>query len=334
MSPESRDGTRWTGALRPRRLLETLRYAVLHNIGLKLVSLLAAFALWFFVNAGERNTEAAFQVPLELRNIPAHLMIVSPRIDFVDLRVSGPRTLLNRIDREQLSMALDLGGVRPGEAAFRLRTDTLNLPRGVNVARLTPSEVTLELAQVVRKTVPVRLVFAGKPPGDLRVTEVHLVPETVEVIGPSDQVGAMKQAETEPFDLADAKPGPTQRDLGLEMPREYVSASATRVQAEVLLEEPERKRTLKGVPMVVRNSAYRTELRPNQVEIAVRGPKSSIDSLELAHGAVYIDAAGREPGTYELAPEVDLPIDVELVKREPAKVRLRILREKRRANGG
>ena len=102
----------------------------------------------------------------------------------------------------------------------------------------------------------------------------------------------------------------------------------------MILEEPERKRVLKGVPLVVRNGTFRTELSPAAVQITVRGPRSTIDSLELGHGAVYIDAAGREPGTYELAPEVDLPVDVELVKQEPAKVRLRILREKRRANGG
>jgi len=330
MSPESRS---WAAAFAPRRVFEALRYTVIHNVGLKLVSLLAAFALWFFVNAGERNTEAAFQVPLELRNIPAHLMIVSPRLDFVDLRVSGPRTLLSRIDREQLSMALDLGGVRPGEAAFRLRTDTLNLPRGVSVARLTPSEVTLRLAQVVRKQVPVRLTFAGKAPGDLKVTEVRLVPETVEMIGPSDLVEAMKQAETEPLDLEDAKPGVIEREIGIEIPRETVSSSTPRVQARVVLEEPERKRVLKGVPLVVRNSGYRTELKPNEIQITVRGPKSAIDSLELGHGAVYIDATGQEPGTYELAPQVDLPVDVELVKQEPAKVRLRIFREKRRGNG-
>ncbi len=54
-------------------------------------------------------------------------------------------------------MPLDLRGVRPGPAVFRLIADALDLPRGVTVARLTPSEVTLEFARVVRKSVPVRV---------------------------------------------------------------------------------------------------------------------------------------------------------------------------------
>ena len=46
-----------------------------------------------------------------------------------------------------------------------------------------------------------------------------------------------------------------------------------------------------------------------------------------------IDATGHEPGTYEMTPAVDLPADVELVKQEPGSVELRILRQKRKADG-
>jgi YbbR domain-containing protein len=317
----------------PWVVLETLRDAIFRDVGLKLLSLLVAFALWFFVNAGERDTEAAFQVPLELRNIPAHLMLVSPRTDFIDLRVTGPRTLLSRIDPERLAMALDLGGVRPGPAVFRLRPEALELPRGVNVVRLTPSEVTLELARVVRKTVPVRLVFSGKPPIDLRVTEVKLAPESVEVFGPSSEVDEVKAAETEPLDLSEAAPGVIERDVGLAAPQEYLSFSAALVHARVRLEEPEQTRVLKSVPVIVRNSDYRTDLKPSRLKLTLRGPRSLIESLELGHGAVYIDAADLAPGSYELPPQVDLPLEVELVKREPSAVKLTILVEKRRQDG-
>lgn len=328
-----RDQIPWR-QLHPLRLLVALRNAALRNVGLKLLSLLVAFALWFFVNAGERDTEAAFQVPLELRNVPAELMIVSPRIDFIDLRVTGPRTLLGRIDRDELSLTLDLTGVRPGPAVFRLRPETLNLPRGVNIVRITPSEITLDLARVVRRSVPVRVSFAGKPPGDLRVTEVKLAPDAVEVIGPSDEVEDVKAAETEPLDLNGAAAGVIERDLNLEMPREYLSFSAARVHAQVRLEEPEITRELKAVPVIVRNSEYRTEVKPASVSITVRGPQSRIEALELVQGAVYIDATERGPGRYEVEPSIDLPIEVELVKRKPGAVSLVILDERRKQNGG
>jgi hypothetical protein len=320
--------------VRPRHLGESLRWLLLNNAAVKLLSLAGAIGLWFFVNAGERDTEIALQVPVELRNVPANVMLVSPRVDFIDLVVRGPRTVLNRIDAQQLSLALDLRGVRPGPAVFRIVGEALDLPRGLEIVRLTPSEVTLEFAAVVRKTLPVHVNFTGKPPQGLRVTETTVAPEVVEVVGPAKLVEELKSAETAPIDLADAAPGLIERDLLLEPPREYVSFSAARVHAQVLLEEPERTRVVANVPVVVRNSDYRTTLTPSKVQITVRGPRSATESLELNHGAVYIDASGQEPGTYEMTPAVDLPADVELVKQEPSAVRLRVLRQRRRADGG
>lgn len=319
----------WRGA----DVLQILRGAVLHNAAWKLLSVVAAVGLWLFVNFGERDTEAAFQVPLELRNIPAHLMIVSPRVDFIGLRVSGPRTLLNRIDQQQLSIVLDLSGMQPGPAVFRVRTDALNLPRGVNVVRLNPSEVTLALARVVRKSVPVRLAQTGKPARNLRVTDIKVAPEVVEVIGPADEVARVKVAETVPVDLGTLSAGVTERDVRLETPREYLSFSAALVHAQIRLEEPEKRRVFKGVPVVIRNTAYRTAVTPAQVDITVRGPQSVIESLELRHGAVYIDAAERGPGRYLLKAAVDLPGEVELIRQDPATLRVQISRQKRKADG-
>jgi YbbR domain-containing protein len=320
-------------ALRARDIGESLRWLLLHNAGIKLLSLLAAASLWFFVNAGERDAELSLQVPLELHNLPANVMLVSPRVDFIDLVVRGPRTLLNRIHPERLSMILDLRGVRPGPAVFRIVSEALDLPRGVTVVRLTPSEITLEFAATLRRRVPVHVAFSGKPPGGLRVTATKVAPESVEVVGPADQVARIRSAETAPLDLGEAQAGLIERELVLEVPSEYVSFSANLVYAQVLLEEPERTRTMSNVAVVVRNSPYRTTVTPAAVQITVRGPRSAMESLELDHGAVYIDAAGREPGTYEMTPAVDLPADVELVRQEPASIALRILRQKRKTDG-
>lgn len=307
-----------------------LRWLILHDLPLKLLSILTAFGIWLFVNAGERATEVAFQVPLELQNRPADLLLVSPRVDVVDLRVSGPRTLLSRIDRDRLSIALDLSGVRPGPAIFRLQTEPLNLPRGVKVVRLTPSEVTLEFARIVRRVLPVHVTLAGKPPGGLRVANVKVTPESVRVSGPADEVERLKVVETAPFDLSEAAVGVIERDVALEAGRAYLSFTSSLVHVRVELEEPEATRVLRKVPVVVRNSEQRTTVTPTTVQISVRGPQSAVESLELASGAVYIDAAGWEAGEYRVAPVVDLPPAVALRDLEPETVRLRVLREKRK----
>jgi YbbR domain-containing protein len=216
---------------------------------------------------------------------------------------------------------------------FRILSETLDLPRGVSVIRLTPSEVTLEFAQTLRRRVPVHVATMGKAPHGLLITSTRVAPEFVEVVGPADQVEQIKAVETEPVELAEAQPGIIERDLSLDAPREYISLSANLVHAELVLQEPARTRTLANVPVVVRNSPYRTAVRPAVVQVTVRGPRSAMESLELDHGAVYIDATGQEPGTYDVTPAVDLPGDIELVKQEPSSIELRVLRQKQKTDG-
>jgi YbbR domain-containing protein len=317
-----------------RSLWPHLYGAVVHNALVKLVALLSAVGLWFFVNTAERDAEIAVPVPVELRNQPANAMLVSPRVDFIDLVVSGPRALLRRIDLRDLSVVLDLQGVRTGPTVFRITTEMLDLPRGVTVLRMTPAEVTLAFAPVLRRRVPVHVALSGRPAAGLRIGETRVAPESVEVVGPAADVEPVRVAETVPIDLEGASPGLIERDVALEAPSEYVSFSTGLVHVQVRVEEPERTRTFSDVAVDVRDAEGAARVVPPRVRLIVRGPRSSTEALELHPGAVYIDAAGRAPGVYRVAPRVDLPAGLTLVRQEPESVELRISRQKQKSDGG
>lgn len=307
---------------------DRIRHLFTRNIALKILSLAIAFSIWFFVNFGERDTEETLKVPLELRNIPAHLMIASPTVDFTDLRVSGPRALLGRIDRNRIAITLDLGGVRPGPAVFRLDTDSLDLPRGVKVLRITPAQVTLELERVAHKSVPVHLRLAGKPPSGLQVVDTKVAPETVQVSGPVSDVEDVQAANTEPIDMHSAAAGTIERELTLEPPSEYLSFSANRIAAQVRIEAVPVTRELKRVEVQVRNASLRYRVRPDHVRVTVRGPRRLVDNLELGAGTVYIDAEGETVGEHVVKPTVDLPAGVQVVSVEPGRVQLSLWKGK------
>jgi YbbR domain-containing protein len=303
--------------------------AVRRNFLLKALSVVAAFCVWLFVNAGARDTERALQAPLELRNIPPNLMITSPRVDFIDLRASGPRTLLSRIDRANLVIPLDLTGVRPGPAVFGISTETLNLPRGVKIVRITPSQVTLDLAKVDRRTVPVRLDLRTETADGLMVASTKISPQAVEVVGPANELKQIKHVDTEPVALSVSEPGPQQLEVPLRSLGEYFSLSAQRVAVEVRVESPSVTREIKAA-VEVRNSGYAAAVKPREVRLQVRGPKRVLGPLELGKGAVYIDAAAFEPGSHVVTPAVELPLDVEVVQMTPPSVQLSLSKSRPR----
>ncbi len=312
---------------------DRVRQALTRNLPLKLLSLLIAFSLWFFVNFGERDSEESLKVPLELRNIPANLMITSPRVDFIDVRVSGPRALLGRIDRDRLSIGLDLGGVRPGPAVFRVDAASLNLPRGVEAVRINPSQLTLEMERVGHTSVPVRLRLAGKPPPDLQVVDTKVSPETVQVTGPASDVREVAAVNTELLDISAATPGTIERELWIESAGEYVSFSANRVAAQVRIEEVVAAREFKGVAIEVRNASTPYRLTPDRLRFTVRGPKRVVSNLELDRGAVYIDADGVPMGQHVLRPHVELPPGVEVVSSDPPRVQLSLWKGRSASRG-
>src|SRR5919201_7031586 len=103
------------------------------NVGLKVLSLVMAMGLWL---AGHRDIERAVEVPVEFRNTPSDLMVMDNRVDYVVLRLMGPRTLVSTMDAQDLRLSLDLSGAKPGSASYPLDSSSFNIPRGVTISRI------------------------------------------------------------------------------------------------------------------------------------------------------------------------------------------------------
>src|SRR5438309_5599852 len=119
------------------------------NLGLRMLSVLIAIGLWVFVNAGQRNAIDTFIVPVIYRKLPAGLVIVNHPPDFVNVQVTGPRTLLSLLDSERTSVKLDLSGVGPGQASYKFSPSMFNVPRGTVITNIAPTEVTLDVDKIV-----------------------------------------------------------------------------------------------------------------------------------------------------------------------------------------
>ncbi len=282
-----------------------------------------ACGLWLLVNAGERDTEKTLVVPVELRNLPPQLMVMGPQTDSVDLQVMGPRTLLGRFNPKKIT--LDLSRVRPGPASFRIEADLLRLPRGVKVRRISPSQVNLEIAAIIRRTVPVHVGLVGKPPHGYRVKEVEVMPDTVEVVGPGPQVEKIEAVSTTPIDVGHFTQSQTQ-DLQLRgLEGDLLTANVDRVRARIEIQEVMMTQEFRRVKIEIKNAAFRAVSTPSQVDVTVRGPQRLVEQLKLWDGEIFVDASGQGPGTVTLPINVLLPPRIELVSQEPTEVELKLL---------
>ncbi len=177
---------------------------VTNNWHLKLLSLVFAVLLWMFVT-GEQRAEVGYTVPLELKNLPAGLIVANEVPSLVDLRISGPRTVLSKLRPSSLSMSVDLKGLQPGLTTFKRLDEHLNIPSVLRVSRLSPSYVEVKLERIRQKTVPVRVLIRGEVAPGSELRAVRVKPRQVVIEGAESEVKNVEQVETSVVDLSGVK---------------------------------------------------------------------------------------------------------------------------------
>jgi len=306
----------------------TLLTMVRRDLGAKLFAVGAAFVLWFFVNAGKRET-LVLSFPIELHNLPEQVVVANPdRLDAVSVKLNGPGPLLASLEPRRAPIVLDLAHVRVGEETrLKLRDEMIRLPRGVRVLDIEPSYAPVRLEPVRHAVVAVTLARGGEPAEGYHVGSVRIAPKKVSVSGPKSIVERLQSVETEPFDLTGLQ-APSQRTMTLVRPDGLISLSPERVTVEVAIVEEVVTRELRQLPVSVRNIDRPFQLRPAHVNLTVRGPSGRVRVVELEEGSVYVDAGSLGPGDHVVEAEVTLPAGVEVVKWDPPSLRLEIPAEK------
>jgi YbbR domain-containing protein len=172
-----------------------MAYHPFRNIGLKIMAVLLATALWFTV-AGESEVERSMRVPLEFRNKPMNLEIVGDAPTTVDIRVSGSSALLGRLEAGEVIAVLDVASTRAGSRIFPMRPDDVRVPYGVEVLQVIPATIPLELEQSMKRSVPIVPAVDGDPAPGFVTGRVTVEPATVDVVGPESHVKNLASATT------------------------------------------------------------------------------------------------------------------------------------------
>ncbi len=174
------------------------------NWTLKLLALVFAGMLWFFVT-GEQKLERSYAVPLELRNMPTGLMVASELPSTIDVRISGPRTLLMNLSLQNIGIAVNLRDLEPGVTTLQRLEERLNLPGPLKVTRLSPSYIDVKLERIVSKNVEVIPQVTGVPAAGFRLETINVEPRNVMIEGAESEISAVEKVFTDSVDITDAR---------------------------------------------------------------------------------------------------------------------------------
>lgn len=294
---------------------------LLDSLPLKLMSLAFAVLLWLLI-AGERTSEMGMTVPVELQNFPRELELTGEPVNAVEVRLRASPGMIQRIVPGEVSAQVNLVGFGEGEHIVHLTENSIRMPFGVKVVKISPAVLTFLLERTLRKMVPVQPRILGRPADGFEVAEVTSDPAEVRLEGPTSRMGEVESAFTEPVSVDAARDSVTETvTIGLADPLLRVLVTP-RVKVTARIRPRHETRTIKGVPVEVRGSPWTS--RPERVDVTLAGPAASLPEMTAAHLRAYADAAravaGRVPVAVEITPG---HAGVEVKETRPPEVALR-----------
>lgn len=292
---------------------------VTENLWLKALSVGIALVLWIFVRAEEKG-EVILRLPIRFLDIPEELVIVGDPVPQVQIVVDGPRTLVSQVDRVVQPYAIDLANSEAGTVEFRIAPDQISLPRGVEISRIMPSVVRVELQRTKRYRLPVQARLTGTLAPGYEVGGVEIEPSTIEIVTARGELDGVETIRTEPISVQDRRSdwnGSIPLDLsGLNV--KSITSREVDVFLRVIPKITERRLT--GVPVEVRGPGGPYGARPRTVDLRIMGPEGLLRNLSPASLVATVDLPGALNRTSPQPLRVRLPDQVVLLEVLPARV--------------
>ena len=203
------------------------------NWDLKLVAIIAACTLWFFVATSEQS-QIALPAPVEYVGLPAELVVVGGQRETLDVEVRAVRSVVARLGPETVRVRVDLTGLSQGESVVQLTPADVLAPPGATVTRITPGRLQLTMAPAATGSVKVVPQVRGTPAAGFAIKRVEVEPTSVRITGPRSTIEMRGEVSTVPIDVSGSRRSVTQ-SVGLLLPAStYLTRERTvRVTVEI-----------------------------------------------------------------------------------------------------
>lgn len=171
-----------------------MKFSVPREIYLKIAAVLLAVVVWFVAGADINknqvdNAERFITAGVEVTGAPSEFAVDTRPRD-VEVRVRGPKYLVEPLDGSKVRAEVSVAGRGEGEYAARVQ---VSAPEGVQVVETIPASVGVKVDAIVSEDFPVHVGIIGYPGEMSYPLQPELSPGLVTVIGPRSQVEQIEE---------------------------------------------------------------------------------------------------------------------------------------------
>ena len=210
-----------------------MKKLLFENLGLKVSAVLIAVLLWLFVT-WRGQSEVSFEVPIEFKDVPVGLGIVSSSAKSSNVTVKGQDRIMKSLRPSDIRVLVDMGKARKGEGSYHINKDDVKLPYAMSVRSIDPSTIRVRLDETVTKTVPVRAPISGSPAPGFYIKSVEVEPKNIVIQGLKTEVRKIDEIGTDQMDISGINSTQTQ-ELNLDMAGANIKPEREKVRVTVII---------------------------------------------------------------------------------------------------
>lgn len=156
--------------------------------GTRLVALLVAVLLWFFIAFEKREAMSEKVIEASVTyNTPRSFIVLDP-VERVKLRLRGPTSRIRNLNPSLVDVLVAPPVTAPGAIDFRLRPENVIMPERIEVVSIEPSVLRLELDREATAMVAIRPRLSGEPAAGATAGEPQVLPDRALVSGPQSRI--------------------------------------------------------------------------------------------------------------------------------------------------
>lgn len=265
----------------------------------KILSVLAAFALWLYVFQAVEETRVFKEIPITVENFNTNLGldVVSGYENTVDVTITGTKSILNDITSKDIKATVDLSDVT--ERGTYVKDLTIDVPTTVKVADKNVTQLKISVDKTIEKQIELSPVLSYNIQYPYELGAPVLSTDTVTLKGPETDINAVSKAllQLNVGSIKNAVSSNVEVTLydsnNYEIQSKYIVITPSEVEINV----PVYKTVLYGIQpdLVIDKDRFDFAVSPSALYL--KGSVNDVESvIVLKTQRAWIDA----PGEYEL----------------------------------
>jgi YbbR domain-containing protein len=169
--------------------------------GLRVLALVAAFAVWFAASFAKREHQSEKVIDAGVTyNAPRGFVILDP-VQSVKVRLRGPDRAIRNLAPQVVDVVVSFDRSEVGTVDIPIAFDQILRPVGISVLAVEPNSIRLRLDRELIQELPVTPRLVGEPAGGAVPLEPVSRPARVRVSGPQSILSGLAAVSTSPISL-------------------------------------------------------------------------------------------------------------------------------------